>query len=190
MAEYKSELYHYGVLGMKWGVRRYQNPDGTLTKAGKKRINAKRNAGTMNAVNAIVDSMPEQDKRRLGLLANEKYQGSIEEGEWIAKRILLRDGDKPIAFFDVYADDKTANVALGVRGDYQGKGYGKRVTELGMRWINKNLDKWQHVEWSFRDDNVPSQRLAERHGFAHYPSLDYTNENGHYQTYIKSNKHS
>lgn len=35
--DYYNELYHYGVKGMKWGVRRYQNTDGSLTAAGKKR---------------------------------------------------------------------------------------------------------------------------------------------------------
>lgn len=31
------ELYHSGIKGMKWGIRRYQNPDGSLTEAGRKR---------------------------------------------------------------------------------------------------------------------------------------------------------
>lgn len=33
------ELYHHGVLGQRWGFRRYQNADGTLTPAGRRRAN-------------------------------------------------------------------------------------------------------------------------------------------------------
>ena len=34
---YKNELYHHGILGQKWGVRRFRNNDGTLTREGKER---------------------------------------------------------------------------------------------------------------------------------------------------------
>ena len=33
-----SQLYHHGILGMKWGVRRFQNKDGSLTSAGKRHL--------------------------------------------------------------------------------------------------------------------------------------------------------
>ena len=34
---YMDELYHHGIKGQKWGVRRYQNKDGTLTREGRER---------------------------------------------------------------------------------------------------------------------------------------------------------
>lgn len=44
----ESELYHHGIKGQKWGVRRFQNEDGSLTSAGKKHV-AERKSGNFNS---------------------------------------------------------------------------------------------------------------------------------------------
>ena len=38
---YSDELYHHGIKGQRWGIRRYQNDDGTLTAEGRKRYGSK-----------------------------------------------------------------------------------------------------------------------------------------------------
>ena len=38
MSRQNNELYHFGIKGQKWGIRRYQNKDGSLTPAGRKRV--------------------------------------------------------------------------------------------------------------------------------------------------------
>lgn len=73
--QYDDELFHHGTKGMKWGIRRFQNKDGSLTAAGKKRrslgktihdykVNKKRKASLEKAREAKANKLKEEEKRK------------------------------------------------------------------------------------------------------------------------------
>lgn len=59
----KDEVKHYGILGMKWGVRRYQNKDGTLTPAGKKRYDQDVRTNLSKKKDSRIDTSEPDPKR-------------------------------------------------------------------------------------------------------------------------------
>lgn len=74
-----SELYHHGIKGQRWGIRRYQNPDGSLTAAGQKH-REKRDAKWANRhYNGIYKKAYKNSKKELNAYVkqelNPKYRG-------------------------------------------------------------------------------------------------------------------
>lgn len=74
MYGYSTELYHHGVKGMRWGVRNYQNADGTLTAAGRARYSVG-SAGKVHGSNLIYDTNAHNDGT-----VNLWKRGSIQSG--------------------------------------------------------------------------------------------------------------
>ena len=70
------ELIHYGIKGMKWGVLRYQNADGTLTAAGRMRDRMTRKRNRKRAEKVLKGST-KTVKRRLSQISDEELQKAV-----------------------------------------------------------------------------------------------------------------
>ena len=58
----EQELYHYGVLGMHWGIRRYQNADGSLTDKGKRHYGVGSDIGSSDRKSRAIDAAQVSEK--------------------------------------------------------------------------------------------------------------------------------
>ena len=57
----QGELYHHGIKGQKWGVRRFQNKDGSLTPAGEKRYDNPSDQVNSNSKNKSIHKIKLED---------------------------------------------------------------------------------------------------------------------------------
>lgn len=83
---YPEELYHHGVKGMKWGVRRFRNKDGSLTSAGRKRYGDEATSGPVNTSKKQRRSDAKAAYRRATSNAFSKYEKEIADIEKSYKR--------------------------------------------------------------------------------------------------------
>lgn len=111
----EDELYHFDVKGMKWGVRRYQNEDGSLTSLGKKRDKmlsdretAKKHSTTSNVVKAKYSRREFEDAKTRLKLENQKKKSKRQQD--LEKKYIDQGFAKDEAEIKAYNRAKTETI--------------------------------------------------------------------------------
>lgn len=136
-----NELYHFGIKGMKWGVRRFQNKDGTRTTAGKSRRKEYSSDYIESRAKKDIRSMSNEElKKRINRYQLENQYRNLEpsvynKGMTIAKKILATVG----VVGGLYAIK--SNAALKSALDY-----GKSFVESGGQDLNRiHYEEWDRL---------------------------------------------
>lgn len=103
------DLQHWGVKGMKWGVRRYQNKDGTLTDAGKKRYNLDTDGNLVKKKSASEMTTEELEAETKRLAAMKNYQETLRSTRQYTAGKRFTDKFKD-SLVDKLAENVTADV--------------------------------------------------------------------------------
>lgn len=144
-----NELYHHGIKGQKWGVRRYQNPDGTLTERGRKRY---------ESVTKVNDDLYLAKSRTRGLAKVLSRNENIRKEQAKSRDYDILSKDKKIGNLSLYdVDPKTTNIVwLGINSSERGK---KRAQNI-MDWVISNETK---MDKEFLTLEVPGTSNDARH---------------------------
>lgn len=183
-------LSHHGILGQKWGIRRFQNKHGSLTSEGRKRRQARdriiRSESSTKDIDDIINGMNKVERDYV--LAGSDHYLNRDERSTIAKRVVIRDkSGKTVSFFDMLEDGDNLQVALGTRtgSDYRGHGYASKAAERAMKYLIKNKDKipQRNIVWGVNKNNTASVHLAEKYGFTLDP--DSESDDGSWVNYVR-----
>lgn len=83
---YSDELFHHGIKGMKWGIRRFQNKDGSLTNAGRKRYGEQFGEAMSKGYNATKKAVSKGYEKTKTAVANRQAKKAAAKAEKIAKQ--------------------------------------------------------------------------------------------------------
>lgn len=114
MEQWRAELRHHGIKGMRWGIRRYQNKDGSLTEAGKKRKQQ-----VYDDVNSFAES-----RRKYNQAMRDDYESAVNAG-----KKGIEAGNEALKVYDRFANRRKKSVDLSNVSD---KELQQRINRLNM----------------------------------------------------------